>query len=587
MVTRNVTVRDVLRIFWQHTRPFKGRAFLLLLLVSAATVADALQPWFLKQLFDRFEHATVGEVGIDLFLPVFLGLLGLRIAGWLLWRIMGFVNNRFQPKVMASLEQHAFSYLLDHSYQFFADNFAGSLSRKIYRLTRAFETLADDILFQFVPVVVVIFGGVVGLYLQQPVLAGIFAIWAVIFLCLNYLAARWAVKLDVERSAIDSEMGGAVNDAISNAITIKLFPAPDYELKRLTEVIQRFVKAQILSWDRHEQIIAGQALLTITLQLGFLYFGIMGWIRGQLTLGDLAFIQTYLGFVVAKLWEIGRSFRRLFDSFAESKEMVEILHLPHAISDKRGAKTLRVNKAEIVFRRVGFGFDQRSVLEDFSLTVAPGERVAFVGPSGAGKSTITKLLFRFYNLDKGEILIDGQNIAKVTQESLREQISLVPQDPSLFHRTLMENIRYGQRSATDAQVIAAAKLAHCHEFITELPQGYDTFVGERGIKLSGGERQRVAIARAILKNAPILVLDEATSSLDSESESLVQDALHELMKDKTVIVIAHRLSTIMEMDRIVVIEDGRISSEGSHDDLIKQTGTYKKLWNIQVGGFAK
>ncbi|HCM43648.1 TPA: hypothetical protein DIS55_01705, partial [Candidatus Kaiserbacteria bacterium] len=214
-----------------------------------------------------------------------------------------------------------------------------------------------------------------------------------------------------------------------------------------------------------------------------------------------------------------------------------------------------------------------------------GERVAFVGPSGAGKTTVTKLLLRFYDVNDGNIEIDGYDIANVTLESLREAIAFVPQDPVLFHRSLLENIRYGRRDATENEVIEAAKKAHCHEFITTLPKGYGTFVGERGVKLSGGERQRIAIARAILKNAPILVLDEATSSLDSESEALIQDALETLMKGKTVIVIAHRLSTVMKMDRIIVLEDGRITADGRHEELITQDGRYRTLWNIQAGGF--
>jgi len=239
----------------------------------------------------------------------------------------------------------------------------------------------------------------------------------------------------------------------------------------------------------------------------------------------------------------------------------------------------------VLFKKVDFGFNRRPILKNFNLMINSGEKIALVGPSGAGKTTITKLLFRFFDIQKGYITIDKQSVANVTQDSLRQFISLVPQDPILFHRTLMENIRYGKKEATDKEVMEAAKKARCHEFISELPQGYETYVGERGIKLSGGERQRVAIARAILKNSPILVLDEATSSLDSESESLIQAALRELMQDKTVIVIAHRLSTIMQMDRIIVIENGQVTASGTHDELLKEKGTYFKLWNIQAGGF--
>jgi ABC-type multidrug transport system fused ATPase/permease subunit len=283
---------------------------------------------------------------------------------------------------------------------------------------------------------------------------------------------------------------------------------------------------------------------------------------------------------------INRDLRRFYNALADASEMVEILEEPHGIQDVPGAKRLAVSGGMVEFRDVEFAFrDGSPVLHGFDLAIAPGEKIALVGPSGAGKSTVTKLLLRLYDVNSGAIEIDGQNIRTVTQDSLRENIGYVPQEPILFHRTLMENIRYGKRDATDAEVVEAAKQAHAHEFITSFPQGYETFVGERGVKLSGGERQRVAIARAILKNAPVLVLDEATSSLDSESEHYIQEALDTLMEGKTVIVIAHRLSTIMKMDRIVVMEQGRIVDEGTHDALLATDGLYRKLWSIQAGGF--
>jgi len=278
----------------------------------------------------------------------------------------------------------------------------------------------------------------------------------------------------------------------------------------------------------------------------------------------------------------------LYESFADAEEMVEILNTPHDIKDAPGAAALRVTNGQIQFRDVSFSFHEtREVLHKINLTVNSHEKIALIGPSGAGKSTIVKLLFRLYDVSDGSVLIDGRPINRVTQESLHANLSLVPQDPILFHRSLMENIRYGRRNATNKEVVEAARLAHCVDFIEELPNKYETFVGERGIKLSGGERQRVAIARAILKNAPILVLDEATSSLDSRSEMLIQDALKKLMKGKTVIVIAHRLSTIRQMDRIVVFEKGRIIDTGTHEELLAKGGLYNQLWNLQAGGFLR
>ena len=328
-------------------------------------------------------------------------------------------------------------------------------------------------------------------------------------------------------------------------------------------------------------------MLIVALEFGVVYLSLKDWKAGLLTVGDLVLLQTYLVRMYEKLWNAGKNIRTVYEAISDANEMTALLVQPNSVLDKEGSININVKKGEISFSEVSFKYGEREVVKGLNLTIAPGERVALVGPSGGGKSTLLKLLFRFYDLSGGKITIDGQNIAVVTQESLRNSLSLVPQDPILFHRPLIENIRYARQDATDEEVIHAAKLAHAHEFIEKLSHGYQTMVGERGIKLSGGERQRVAIARAILKNAPILILDEATSSLDSESEMLIQDALSTLMKGRTTIVVAHRLSTIMAMDRIVVIKDGLIIEEGKHEELIKANqGMYQKLWEIQAGGFS-
>jgi len=364
------------------------------------------------------------------------------------------------------------------------------------------------------------------------------------------------------------------------------FSGVEYERGIFGGVVALWRAATLRSWLVDGWTWGVINLFVLALQGGVFYGAILLWQRELLTVGDFVLIQSYLLGTFGQLTGLGYQLRRFYDSFAEAGEMVAILETPHEIRDRKSAKPIAVTEGEVWFDNVNFYFNKlKPVLRDFNLTIKGGERVALVGPSGAGKSTITKLLLRLYDLPEGEIKIDKQNIAKVTQESLRNATAFVPQEPILFHRTLMENIRYGRRDATDEEVIAAAKKAHCHEFISGLAQGYNTHVGERGIKLSGGERQRVAIARAILKDAPILVLDEATSSLDSESEALIQDALETLMEGKTVIVIAHRLSTIMKMDRIVVMEQGRVIAQGTHLQLIRERGLYQKLWSIQAGGF--
>jgi ATP-binding cassette subfamily B protein len=293
--------------------------------------------------------------------------------------------------------------------------------------------------------------------------------------------------------------------------------------------------------------------------------------------------------ILGIVWTFGKILRRTAESLSDAEEMTVVLETPYDIVDVKRPTKLKIKNGEISFENVCFAYENNgNVVDNFSLDIKSKETVALVGSSGAGKTTLIKLILRMFDIQKGKILIDGQDIAKVSQESLRQNVSLVPQDPILFHRSLMENIRYGKPTATNKEVFKASKLAHCDEFISRLEKGYETFVGERGIKLSGGERQRVAIARAILRDAPILIMDEATSSLDSESEKFIQDSLDKLMKEKTVIVVAHRLSTIKKVDRIVVIDKKKIVEDGTHNSLIQlKNGIYKKLWDIQVGGFIK
>jgi ABC-type multidrug transport system fused ATPase/permease subunit len=329
-----------------------------------------------------------------------------------------------------------------------------------------------------------------------------------------------------------------------------------------------------------------QAFINIIIEFFIFYVAIKYWGMGLLSIGTFVLIQIYVLNLMDNFWGVSRILRDLYEAFGDAKEMTEILRMAHGIKDVPEAKPLVVSSGNIVLDNIRFAFgEDKVILDNVSLNISAGERIALIGPSGAGKSTLTRLLLHLYDIQGGNISIDGQDISKVTQGSLRESISFVPQDPILFHRTLMDNIRYGRTNATDEEVIGAAKLAHCHEFISSLSLGYETFVGERGVKLSGGERQRVAIARAILKNAPILILDEATSSLDSNSEMLIQDALEALMKGKTVIVIAHRLSTIRKMNRIVVIDNGKILEQGTHDELLAKDGLYAKLWSLQSHGF--
>ena len=325
----------------------------------------------------------------------------------------------------------------------------------------------------------------------------------------------------------------------------------------------------------------------LTIEFIIFWIAIGDWKLGLIGLPVIVLIQSYLLRLTESLWDFASITKAYYEAFSDAQEMAIILNTPYGVEDKV-TKSLDKIKGEVIFENVTYIYDQNNtkVFDNFSLTIPAGQKISIVGTSGAGKSTFVNLLMRLFNLTTGKILIDNIDISTISQKNLREQIAFVPQDPALFHRTLMENIRYGKRDATDEEVREASHLANCDKFIDKLPLGYNTYVGERGIKLSGGERQRVAIARAILKDAPILILDEATSALDSESELLIQDALHNLIKNKTTIVIAHRLSTIRAMDRIIVIENGKIIEDDNHNQLVgKEGGIYKKLWDIQSGGF--
>lgn len=573
---------------WGGMRMYKWSVFLLVILSLTATICGVVIPLFYKAFFDILAQTTpVTDRGPEL-IRLILMIFAINGFGWLCWRVVVFVNNTFQPNVKKNLEINSFAYVLDHSYTFFSNAFVGSLVRKIHRLANAFEKLMDELLWNILTLVVVVVGNLIVLFLRDVRLGIVLLICVAVIAIFNVTFAMWKLKYDYAKSLLDSESTAVLSDALTNSTTIKLFASQEQEKIVFGNVMERWRKAQTRLWNYDGIAESVQAGLMVLAEFVMFYVAIQLWQQGLLTIGDFALIQGFMVGIFMRVWNLGKSIRHIYEGLADAAEMVEILETPHEVKDAAKADLMNVTDGSIQFQDVTFKFNQtRVVLNGLNMFIQPHEKVALVGPSGAGKTTITKLLLRFHDVESGVISIDGQNIANVTQNSLRENIAMVPQEPILFHRSLLDNIRYGRPSATDEEVVEAAKRARCHEFIMELPETYQTFVGERGIKLSGGERQRIAIARAILKNAPILVLDEATSSLDSESESLIQAALDELMKGKTTIVIAHRLSTIMRMDRILVIDGGKVVDTGTHSELLKKEGIYKKLWEIQAGGFIK
>ena len=559
--------------------------YTLFFFMLVAIVLRDIQPIYFGKIIDALATGSPGAA--DSAIKILLILLVISFVRFVSRRGVEFINNYFQPRIMADLMQTCYEHLQRHSIGFFSSTFVGSLVTKVKRYERSFEQLADQSLFHMGRTLIG-FSTIVIILMWRNWIAGtVMLAWSISYMLIAYKFTMYKMPYDLKRAAADTETTAQLADTISNNFNIKIFSNYQTEFKRFFRVLTSQFKARKKSLDIAAIGESFNHVYMILFEVGFLYLSIKLWQGGLFTVGDIVLVLTFILRLFDQLWDLGKHIRVVYEAIADANEMTEILLSEHEIKDESNAKTLIVKNGVINFQNVNFGYHEGlEILSGFNLAIKAGEKVALVGPSGGGKSTIVKLLLRFYDLMSGRISIDGQDITKVTQDSLRDALALVPQEPVLFHRTLIDNIRYAKPGASDEEVMTAAKAAHAHEFIAKTTHGYQTFVGERGVKLSGGERQRVAIARAILKDAPILVLDEATSSLDSESEYLIQDALKSLMKDHTTIVIAHRLSTIMQMDRIVVIENGKILEQGKHRELVKaKEGTYQRLWNIQAGGF--
>jgi ATP-binding cassette subfamily B protein len=579
--------KETVKIYWQHAKKHRIFFYLVLFSIVGIAIGEVYTPILLKDFINILSKNIYNEqTYAELWrLLVLIFILSVSTAVFAFVRYMSM--NRFESRTIASLYQTCFAYLHKHSFSFFNNSFIGSLVKKINRFVNAFENTSDNAILTFIPM----FINLSFILFVLFKLNFVFAVGLIVFLAVYIGVNLWIISIrkpyDIKRYTADSRNSGILADTLTNNVSVKLFGGYSREVKNFQEKTLESSRLQQKCWDIGSYQDTAQVFFVAVIEILMYYYGLTLWKKQMLTIGDFVLLQAYLMIILQNIWNIGRAIRNLNTNLADAAEMTEILKLPHEIRDIKTAKPLKVTAGKIEFDSVDFVYNEtRSIFRDLSFTIKPNEKVALVGPSGAGKSTLVKLLLRMHDVTRGKILIDGQKISSVTLESLWHNISMVPQDPILFHRSLMENIRYGKPDATDEEVKTASRLAHCHDFILELQDGYDTLVGERGIKLSGGERQRVAIARAILHNAPILILDEATSSLDSESESKIRLALDNLIKNKTVLVIAHRLSTIMKMDRIIVIKDGEIVEVGSHAQLLKKkNGLYSNLWNVQAGGF--
>ena len=586
-MAKQTLTRQTLKIFWQHAKKYPWHVFGISFGVIGHIVLHNYNPILFKQIIDLLT-ANSDKSNIQPAISIIILMFFISLARMTFARGFNFINNYFQPGVMADLNNTCFKYLQNHSFAFFQSSFVGSLVTKVKRYERSFEQVADQLIFELGRVFLESVLILTILFFQNAAIGWVSLAWMVLYVIFSYYYSLYKLPVDIKRADADTQVTAQLADSITNNLNIKTFSNYGLEEAKFVKAADSQFRLRKKSWDLGTVGDVIQALSMITVHITVIYLSVRFWQQDLITLGTIVLIETYWFRLSDKLWNVGKNIRIIYENLADANEMTEILLTPHEIKDLPEAKALVARKGQIDFENVSFGYHKdMDVLNNFNLSIAPGERVALIGPSGGGKSTIVKLLFRFYDINSGKILVDGQDIATATQDSLRSQMSLVPLYPILFHRSLMDNIRYARFNAKDSEIIEAAKQANAHEFISKFPEGYNTLVGERGIKLSGGERQRVAIARAILKDAPILVLDEAASSLDSESEMYIQDALKKLMRSRTTIVIAHRLSTIMQMDRIVVIGDGQIVEQGRHEELLKiRQGLYQKLWEIQAGGFA-
>ncbi|WP_404405463.1 ABC transporter ATP-binding protein [Pelagibacterium halotolerans] len=581
------TYRAVLGYTFRHWRRQPWRIAAILVFIMLATLADVATPYFAGRLVEAIASGTASEAAtFDAALSAFVMLLGLGATAVVL-RFGAFRNIiRLTLVQMGDVVNETFHRVQRFSTDWHANTFAGSTVRKITRGMWSLDLLNDTLLVALFPSMIMLIGTTVLLASFWPVMGLVIGLGSLIFIAGTIgFAVAYISPAATLSNAWDTKVGGALADAIGCNAVVKGFGAEEREESRLGGVVAKWQKRTLRTWNRYNLNGVSQDTALLILRGTILGTGVLLWLGGMANAGDITFVLTSFFVLQGYLQDVGMHFRNLQRSVNEMEELVELDAEPYGVADRPGATPIRIGDGAVAFKNVTFqyGGHETPLYKDFSVTIPSGQRVGLVGHSGSGKTTFVKLIQRLHDINGGVIEIDGQNIAYHTQSSLRSQIAIVQQEPILFHRTLADNIAYARPGATRAEVEEAARQANAHEFIMALPKGYETLVGERGVKLSGGERQRVAIARAFLADSPILILDEATSSLDSESELLIQQAIERLMTGRTTLVIAHRLSTVRALDRILVFDKGRIIEEGTHDSLIRtDKGIYRRLFERQA-----
>ncbi|MBM4206910.1 MAG: ABC transporter ATP-binding protein [Gammaproteobacteria bacterium] len=580
----DIIFKEYAHVVWQK----KGYFLLALVALAGATSLDLLAPVYYKSIANGLA-ANYSESTLNSLLTN-LQQLALVYAGiWCSWRFLELAIVPLDGGGVNLLEKRCFEVLKKQKYTFFENNYSGSLIKQASRFSRSFEIIMDWFLFQFYMNLLMISISFSVFYQHHRQFALYFLLWVALLLSWNILYSIWKLRFDKAVAEGDSRVGGAYSDAISNISIVKTFALEQNEQNRINQASDTVYRRKKLAWLLIFISFAVQGVMTFGIELLLIYLMINKWQAGVFEVGEFVLFQSIMIILIQRLWEFGRYFRNFFTALADAAEMAEIIRKSDLEIDTPNARPINIIQGEIKFINLSFTYhaqqlEQRWLFDHFNLDIQAGEKIALVGQSGSGKSTLTKLLFRFLEPQHGQICFDGIDAKAFTLTSLRRQISMVPQQPDLFHRTIRDNITLGA-AINDEQLLAAAQKSCCWEFINQLPDKFDTLVGERGVKLSGGEKQRIAIARAFLEDAPIVILDEATSALDSLTEQQIQTAIFNLINNKTAIVIAHRLSTILSMDRIVVLEQGRIIEMGTHQQLLSNKSKYYAMWQYQSGGF--
>ena len=566
---------------------FRWWYVLMVLLEIAHATCGIMLPYAIGEMIRSVTRSTGDSKFIfDTLKQPLILFTALSIGEVVFGRSAGLLQTILHPIHRQHIVRSLYAYLQQHSHRYLSSSFAGALAHRIAETSLGVTQTMQMMITEFMPVIIVYIVSTILLYRAYPPLAAFVGIWAVLFISISFWLATRCRIYSRKAAAARSETTGIIVDSVTNLTSSRLFARLGFERRYLNDQLKRELREVRKSNWYSERIRWFQFISAAILKIGTLYYSLSLWSQGKIAAADFVVATSLSLLIISEARNLSKRFLEFFEHIGNVANGVHTIIQPHEIIDRDNAINHAITKGSIEFRQVYFSYSsEKTVFTNLSVTIQPGERVGLVGFSGSGKSTFVNLILRLFDPQSGQILIDGVNIKDMTQEALHSQISLIPQDPSLFHRTLLENILYGRLEASEAELIEAARKAYADDFIAQMKEGYDSLVGERGVKLSGGQRQRIAIARVILKDAPILILDEATSSLDSITEKAIQDTLDSAMNGKTVIVVAHRLSTIAHLDRILVFDRGRIIEDGTHSNLLAKGGAYYRLWQMQASGF--